>query len=269
MFIKNVFKESLKNLLDIARPMQVLYKKIEQILPHKGTVLIQGASGVGKELVARAIASVQPHLVIVNCSAIPENLFESELFGHARGAFTGATGDRVGLFEEADNGALFLDEIGDMPLPMQTKLLRALQEGEIRRVGSNITKKVSVRLIAATNRNLKEEVLKGRFREDLFYRLNVIPIEIPPLKERLEDIEDLAPYFIKRYAPLGKSYSLSKEALKKLKEHDWPGNVRELENTIHRAISFTETPEIQSESIIIDSVLSKKNHDEKDKAWKN
>lgn len=264
---KNRFKESLKKLVGNSEPMQVLYKKIEQILPHKGTVLIQGESGVGKELVARAIASVQPHLIIVNCSAIPENLFESELFGHTRGAFTGASVDRVGLFEEADNGALFLDEIGDMPLAMQTKLLRALQEGEIRRVGSNITKKVSVRLIAATNRNLKEEVQKGRFREDLFYRLNVIPIEVPSLKERIEDIEDLSNHFIKKYAPPSKSYSLSKEALAKLKLHDWPGNIRELENTIHRAISFTETAEIQVDNIIIDHITSNKKSNGKEKLW--
>lgn len=266
---KRRFKESLKKLVGQSEAMQVLYKKIEKILSYKGSVLIQGESGVGKELVAKAIASVQPHLVVVNCSAIPENLFESELFGHTRGAFTGANSDRMGLFEEADNGALFLDEIGDLPLSMQTKLLRVLQEGEIRRVGSNITKKVSVRLIAATNRNLREDVQNGLFREDLYYRLNVIPIYVPPLRERSEDIEDLANYFIKQYSPTGKTYSLSKAAFEKLKHHDWPGNIRELENTIHRSISFAETSVIQPENIVIEPLLSKKNYDHKKDLWKS
>lgn len=263
------FKESLKKLVGHSEPMKKMYKKIERILPHKGAVLIQGESGVGKELVAKAIASIQPHLVVVNCSAIPENLFESELFGHVRGSFTGANNDRIGLFEEADNGALFLDEIGDLPLSMQTKLLRALQEGEIRRVGSNVTKKVSVRVIAATNRNLKEAIQKGLFREDLYYRLNVIPLHVPSLKERREDIEDLASYFIKLYTLPGKSYSLSKEALQKLMQYDWPGNIRELENVIHRAISFSETAVIQPEDLFIEPHFSSDSRQKNEELWKN
>lgn len=265
---KQQFKESLKRLVGNSEPMKKLFKKIERVLPHKGAVLIQGKSGVGKELVAKAIASIQPHLVVVNCSAIPENLFESEFFGHVRGSFTGANTDRIGLFEEADNGALFLDEIGDLPLSMQTKLLRALQEGEIRRVGSNVTKKVAVRVIAATNRDLKEAVQKGLFREDLYYRLNVIPIHVPALKERREDIDALASYFIKQYTPPEKSYSLSKEALQKLILYDWPGNIRELENVIHRAISFSETAVIQPEDLFIEPRLSSNSHQKNEELWK-
>ena len=191
--------------------------------------------------------------VTVNCSAIPDNLFESELFGHTRGAFTGAQNERIGLFEAADGGAIFLDEIGDMPLHAQVKLLRVLQNKEIRPLGSNKTKHVDVRIIAATNRELQQEIAEKRFREDLYYRLNVIPMQISPLRERKEDIEDLANYFIRTYQGTGEHYTLSSGALRKLQEYDWPGNIRELENVIQRALCFTSAGALQPEDLHIDT----------------
>ena len=215
-------------------------------------VLIQGESGVGKDLIARAIACVYDKFVTVNCSAIPEALFESELFGHTRGAFTGAQNERIGLFEDANGGAIFLDEIGDMPLHAQVKLLRVIQNHEIRPIGANKTRHINVRIIAATNRDLKEEIFEKRFREDLYYRLNVIPMQLSPLRDRKEDIEDLANYFIRQYAPAGEPYTLSPEALKKLQEHNWPGNIRELENVIQRALCFTDPGILTPEDLQID-----------------
>ena len=193
--------------------------------------------------------------VTVNCSAIPDALFESELFGHTRGAFTGAQNERIGLFEEANGGAIFLDEIGDMPLHAQVKLLRVIQNREIRPIGANKTRHVDVRIIAATNRDLSEEIRKGRFREDLYYRLNVIPIQILPLRSRKEDIEDLANYFIKQYAPQGENFIMSPEALKKLQAHQWPGNIRELENVIQRALCFANPGFLKPEDLQIDEGL--------------
>ena len=215
-------------------------------------VLIQGESGVGKDLIARAIACVYDKFVTVNCSAIPEALFESELFGHTRGAFTGAQNERIGLFEDANGGAIFLDEIGDMPLHAQVKLLRVIQNHEIRPIGANKTRHIDVRIIAATNRDLKEEIFEKRFREDLYYRLNVIPMQLSPLRDRKEDIEDLANYFIRQYAPAGEPYALSPEALKKLQDHNWPGNIRELENVIQRALCFTDPGILRAEDLQID-----------------
>lgn len=231
---------SLQRIVGHGNSVQKLYRTIEKAIPGNGTVLIQGESGVGKELVARAIASVQPKFVIVNCSAIPENLFESELFGHVRGAFTGAFTDRTGLFEEASGGAIFLDEIGDIPLPMQTKLLRTLQNGEIRPVGSSTSRQLSVRVIAATNRDLKKETASGKFRKDLYYRLNVIPISVPPLRARREDIPDLISHFIHLYASTAEESVLGDGVLDALLQYDWPGNIRELENLIHRAVSLMD-----------------------------
>ena len=210
---KLIFRERMSHLVGKSEAMQNLRKTVERAILHTGPVLIQGESGVGKDLIARAIACVYDKFVTVNCSAIPDTLFESELFGHTRGAFTGAQNERIGLFEDANGGAIFLDEIGDMPLQAQVKLLRVIQNHEIRPIGANKTRHIDVRIIAATNRDLKEEIREKRFREDLYYRLNVIPMQLSPLRERKEDIEDLANYFIHQYAPAGEPYKLSDAAL--------------------------------------------------------
>ena len=252
---KMIFRERMSHLVGKSPAMETLRKTVERTILHTGPVLIQGESGVGKDLVARAIACMYERFVTVNCSAIPDALFESELFGHTRGAFTGAQNERIGLFEEANGGAIFLDEIGDMPLHAQVKLLRVIQNREIRPIGANKTRHVDVRIIAATNRDLSEEIRKGRFREDLYYRLNVIPIQILPLRSRKEDIEDLANYFIRQYAPQGENFILSPEALKKLQAHQWPGNIRELENVIQRALCFANPGFLKPEDLQIDEGL--------------
>lgn len=250
---KRIFRERMSHLVGKSSAMQQLRKTVERAILHTGPVLIQGESGVGKDLIARAIACVYDKFVTVNCSAIPDALFESELFGHTRGAFTGAQNERIGLFEDANGGAIFLDEIGDMPLHAQVKLLRVIQNHEIRPIGANKTHHIDVRIIAATNRDLREEIREKRFREDLYYRLNVIPMQLSPLRDRKEDIEDLANYFIRQYAPAGEPYSLSPEALEKLKNHNWPGNIRELENVIQRTLCFTDPGILQAENLQIDS----------------
>jgi chemotaxis protein methyltransferase CheR len=221
-------------------------KKLEQVAKTDSTVLVLGETGTGKELIARAVHNIslrrkQP-LVKVNCAALPANLIESELFGHEKGAFTGAISKKIGRFELANNGTIFLDEIGDLPLELQSKLLRVLQEGEFERLGSSQTIKVDVRIIAATNRKLEEEVKKGDFREDLYYRLNVFPLNLPPLRERDSDIPLLVNHFISKY-----SKKIGREILKvpiqimdALKRYTWPGNVRELENVIERAVILSE-----------------------------
>ena len=252
---KMIFRERMSHLVGKSPAMDALRKTVERTILHSGPVLIQGESGVGKDLVARAIACMYERFVTVNCSAIPDALFESELFGHTRGAFTGAQNERIGLFEEANGGAIFLDEIGDMPLHAQVKLLRVIQNREIRPIGANKTRHVDVRIIAATNRDLSEEIRKGRFREDLYYRLNVIRIQILPLRSRKEDIEDLANYFIKQYAPQGENFIMSPEALKKLQAHQWPGNIRELENVIQRALCFANPGFLKPEDLQIDEGL--------------
>ena len=213
---------------------------VARVAEHNTTVLITGESGTGKEVIARAIHRASPRgskaFVGINCAAIPENLLESELFGHVRGAFTGATGDKVGLFEQANGGTLLLDEIGELPIGLQAKLLRVLQESEIRRVGDQKTRRVDARVLAATARDLEAEVRAGRFREDLFYRINVVVIELPPLRDRREDIAPLARHFVARLAQrFGRPLSLSEDALAWLEQQEWPGNVRELENAIERA----------------------------------
>ena len=242
---------ALKKIVGHSEPVKKLYDSILKAIRSKGaTVLIQGESGVGKELVAKAIASVSHNLVSVNCSAISESLFESELFGHARGSFTGALADRKGLFEAANGGILYLDEVGDIPLPMQAKLLRTLQEGEIRPVGSNETKKIKAQIIAATSHDLQKESEKGLFRKDLFYRLNVIPIRVPALRERKEDIPELVRHFIREFSLRGDTLPhISDETMQALVEYDWPGNVRELENAIHRAIVLMDRNEITCENL--------------------
>jgi DNA-binding NtrC family response regulator len=221
--------------------LRTVVDQVDLVADTDATVLVTGESGTGKELVARAIhdrSRRRGPLVRMNCAAIPESLFESELFGHARGSFTGALNDRVGRFEAAQGGTLFLDEIAEMPLAMQPKLLRVIQEKELERVGETRPRKVDVRIVAATNRNLEAEVEGGRFRADLFYRLNVFPIEIPPLRERREDVPLLAEHFVqaaarrlRRPAP-----RLTEAALRSLASRDWPGNIRELENVIERAV---------------------------------
>ena len=222
-------------------PMQRVFTLIRKVAPTETTVLIQGESGTGKELAARALHLMSPRaaapLISVNCAAIPESLIESELFGHEKGAFTGAVGARTGLIEAANGGSLFLDEIGELPAEAQARLLRVLQEGEIRKVGSTQSLKVNVRMLAATHRNLKAMTRSGEFREDLFYRLNVMQVRIPPLRDRQGDILILAQRFLKRQgAKMGKpDLQLSADAVRTIERHRWPGNVRELENAIERA----------------------------------
>ena len=221
--------------------MQEVFKMIGRIANSDAAVMITGESGSGKELVARAIHQYSPRndrpFLAINCAAIPENLLESELFGHEKGSFTGASAQRIGRFEQCDGGTLFLDEIGDMPLAIQSKLLRVLQDGTFSRVGGNQTIKSDVRIVAATNKNLEHEVAGKKFREDLFYRLDVVRIHLPPLRSRKEDIRLLAEYFLKRIASqkLKPKLQLSREAVEVLESYPWPGNVRELENTIQRA----------------------------------
>ncbi len=222
--------------------LRKVMQQIQLVAPTDATVLITGESGTGKELVARAVheqsARRERPLIKLNCSAVPEGLFESEFFGHVKGSFTGALKDKPGRFELADGGTLFLDEIGEVPLAMQAKLLRVLQEQELERVGDTRTRKVNVRVIAASNRNLKKEVDEGRFRQDLFYRLSVFPIEVPPLRERREDISPLVANFIRQSTRRMNrpEPQVSKAALDRLRSYDWPGNVRELQNTVERAI---------------------------------
>jgi two-component system response regulator AtoC len=226
--------------------MQTIFKTIAKIADFKTTVLVMGESGVGKELVARAIHRRSSRrggpFVAVNCGAIPENLLESELFGHRRGAFTDASTDRTGLFEQAHQGTLLLDEIGELPLPLQVKLLRVLQEETIRRLGDSKDIKIDVRIIAATHRDLMAETDAGRFREDLFYRINVLPISIPPLRDRREDVPLLVDYFIGRNnARFGTNIrGVSPEVRRLLLQYAWPGNVRELENTLERSMVLAE-----------------------------
>ncbi len=228
-------------------PMQDVFKMIGRVSRSDAPVMITGESGCGKELVARAVHKFSPRtqkeFVAINVTAIPDNLLESELFGHEKGSFTGAVAARIGRFEQCDGGTLFLDEIGDMPLSVQSKLLRVLQEGEFCRVGSNQNLKSDVRVLAATNRNLESEVEKGNFREDLFYRLNVVRIHIPPLRERREDVRQLAEFFLQRMSARkrGPQMRFSEDALAMLEAYDWPGNVRELENTIQRACALSNS----------------------------
>ena len=240
-------------------PMQKVFTLIRKVAPTETTVLIQGESGTGKELAARALHLLSPRagkpLISVNCAAIPESLIESELFGHEKGAFTGAVSARTGLIEAADGGSLFLDEIGELPAEAQARLLRVLQESEIRKVGSTQSRTVDVRMIAATHRNLKAMTRTGEFREDLYYRLNVMQIRIPPLRERGADILGLARRFLKRQASkLGRpELSLSPEAMQALERYRWPGNVRELENAIERASILTDGDVITPAVLDLDS----------------
>ncbi|TFF03523.1 sigma-54-dependent Fis family transcriptional regulator [Pseudomonas sp. BCA14] len=243
-------------------PMQDLYSKIRKVAPTDSNVLIQGESGTGKELVARALHNLSKRakapMISVNCAAIPESLIESELFGHEKGAFTGASAGRAGLVEAADGGTLFLDEIGELPLEAQARLLRVLQEGEIRRVGSVQSQKVDVRLIAATHRDLKSLAKIGQFREDLYYRLHVIALKLPALRERGADVNEIANAFLLRQSARINRTDLkfAADAEQAIRHYSWPGNVRELENAVERAVILSESPEISAELLGIDIELS-------------
>jgi two-component system, NtrC family, response regulator HydG len=235
----------LEHVVGRSAPIRDLMTRVARVARTDTTVLVTGESGTGKELVAKAIhagsARANRPFVAVNCAAITETLLESELFGHSRGAFTGAVKSRRGLFEEADGGTLFIDEIAETSQGFQVKLLRALQEGEIRRVGESGSVKVDVRVIAATNRDLRVEIAEKRFREDLFYRLNVVPLQVPPLRDRREDIPLLAQYFVDRYNKRsGWNRVLTESAVERLMTHDFPGNVRELENAVEQAAALAE-----------------------------
>ena len=251
---------SLENIIGKSSAMNSLFELIKLVSNAAANVLVTGESGSGKELVARAIHNSGPRrnkpFIPLNCTAIPEQLLESELFGHVKGSFTGAVADKIGLFEEADGGTLFLDEIGDLSLSLQAKLLRVLQDKQIRAVGGNRMKSVDVRIIAATHRDLKILVKDGKFREDLFYRLNVIPIRVPSLRERPDDIPLLVNHFIEKFAVRNGSLvkGIAPEAMAVLMAHPWPGNVRELENVIERAMVLTRGEMIEK-AVILNSAL--------------
>ncbi len=235
--------------------MKVLKQAVRRAAPTNASVLITGENGTGKELVAQSIHSLSNRydkaFIEVNCAAIPEDLIESELFGHEKGSFTGATQQRRGKFDLADNGTLFLDEIGDMSLKTQAKILRILQEQRFERVGGSQTITADVRVIAATNKNLEEEIKRGNFREDLYYRLNVVPFQVPPLRDRPEDIAPLTDHFFREYATAGqKLKNLSDDAMEIFKAHSWPGNVRELKNTVERLVIFTDEEKISAEQLV-------------------
>ncbi len=240
--------QGFRNALDLAR----------RVSQSHANILITGESGTGKEVIARTIhesgSRSEGPFIAINCAAIPETLLEAELFGYAKGSFTGAIDKKAGLFEEAEGGTLFLDEIGDLSQPLQAKLLRVLQDRKIKRIGENRFRDINVRILAATHRNLKQEVLEHRFREDLYFRLNVIPIHIPPLRERPEDIMPLAEFFLRRFSSANVSTAkrFSKETLAFLHRHQWSGNVRELENTIERAVVLCENDEITPADMLIE-----------------
>jgi two-component system, NtrC family, response regulator HydG len=241
--------------------MRQLAELIERVAPSTAAVAIFGESGTGKELVARAVHQRSPRnektFVPVNCAAISRELIESELFGHEKGAFTGATNMRKGAFEEADKGTLFLDEIGELSLDLQAKLLRALESGEIKRVGASKPINVDVRIVAATNRDLMRQAAEGRFREDLYYRLCVFPLTLPPLRARRGDVGQLAEHFVKMFSPKGQTVKLTPEALTRLEGHGWPGNVRELRNVVHRALLMRKSPAIGPEDISFDATSAR------------
>ncbi len=252
-----ISKETLdvKAMIGSSPKMLDIFKTLARAAMTHASVLIVGESGTGKELIARAIYENSTRrnkkFIAVNCGAFTETLLESELFGHTKGSFTGANENRKGIFEEADGGTLFLDEIGELSLQMQVKILRAIQEGEIRPVGSSDSKKVDVRIIAATHRNLNQLVKTGKFREDLYYRLKVVLLEIPPLRERIEDLPELASYFLNKYIIKNnkKISKITESAISSLKKYSWPGNVRELENTIERIVALSNSSQIDLEDL--------------------
>lgn len=257
--LKTALKSQTSNNSDGIIGKSIQFKKVldlaRRVANSNANIFIAGESGTGKEVIAHAIHNwggrKNEPFVAINCSAIPENLLESELFGHAKGSFTGASDKKIGLFEEAGNGTLFLDEIGDLSLPLQAKLLRVLQERKIKRIGENQYRPINARIITATHKNLRTEIADGKFREDLFFRINVIPINIPPLRERRDDIIPLAEFFLAKYTAINNSPAkdFSKPALEKLLKHNWSGNVRELENSIERAAVLCNGSSIQSEDL--------------------
>jgi len=260
IYLKDQFEStSIRNeIIGESESIKYIHFKIKQVAPTNATVLIDGETGTGKELVARAIhkqskRSNKP-FIKVNCASIPENLIESELFGHEKGAFTGAFEKRIGRFELANGGTIFLDEIGELPLNVQPKLLHILQQGEFERIGSSKTIKTDVRIIAATNKILTDEIKKGRFRNDLYYRLNVFPISVSPLRSRKDDIPLLAEYYLKHYSELLNKpiKTIPRKVIKRMMEYSWPGNVRELENVIERAIITSETNSLNIETLPTD-----------------
>jgi DNA-binding NtrC family response regulator len=248
-----------QNIVARSAKMQEVLALVERVAPTNSTVLLGGESGVGKDLIARAIHQnsrrASGPFIKVNSTAIPDTLFESELFGYERGAFTGANASKPGKFELADKGSLFLDEIGDVPAPIQVKLLRVLQEREFERLGGTKTLKVDVRLIAATNKDLRAALEQGTFREDLYYRLNVVPIDIPPLREHKEDIPDLVNHFLQRFSQNNGKHveSITPAALKLLMDYHWPGNIRQLENTVERAVALSTKPVIDVQDVHLDA----------------
>lgn len=249
------------NIVGRSPAMQEIFATVMRVGPSRATVLLAGESGVGKDLIARAIHHHSPRkdrpFVKINCTALPENLMESELFGYEKGAFTGANIAKAGKFEQADTGTVMLDEIGDVPANIQVKLLRVLQEREFERLGSNKTTHIDVRVIAATNRDLRAALEDGTFREDLYYRLNVVPMEIPPLRARKEDIPYLANHFVERLSPEngGRVTGVTSAAIERLMEYSWPGNVRELENVIERSIVMAPGTELGADDIRLDMNL--------------
>ena len=240
-----------QSIVGTSRAMEGVFSVVRKVADTEATVLITGESGTGKELVARAIHSGSSRrsapFVAVNCAAIPRDLLESELFGHVKGAFTGAIRDKIGKFQQAEGGTIFLDEVGDLPLELQPKLLRVLQERVVEPVGGNCAQKIDLRVVAATNADLEKWLAEGRFREDLYYRLCVIPLDLPPLRERAEDIPLLLRYFCAKFGVAGASFS--KQALERLQLYAWPGNVRELENTVERLLIMREGDQIGAEAL--------------------
>ena len=253
------WRYELDNIVGRSQAMREIFSTIERVAGTRATVLLCGESGVGKDMIARAIHHLSPRhdrpFVKINCTAIPENLMESELFGYEKGAFTGANTSKPGKFEQADTGTVFLDEIGDVPPSIQVKLLRVLQEREFERLGSNKTRHIDVRVLAATNVDLRAALEQGRFREDLYYRLNVLPINIPPLRERKEDIPFLAEHFVSKLAKDAGSpvESISDGAIEKLLEYYWPGNVRELENVIERSVVLSGSKRLEAADVKLDT----------------
>ncbi len=247
----NLYPTEFEGIVGSSAALRAVLDQVRIVAPTGATVLIEGETGTGKELIARAIHVHSERrnrpFVKVNCAAIPTELLESELFGHERGSFTGAVAQRIGRFEAADGGTLFLDEIGDMPLHLQTKLLRVLQEQEFERVGGNRTIQVDVRIVAATNRDLKAMVKENKFRADLYYRLSVFPMNVPPLRERREDIPLLTRYFVQKHARrMGRNIeSIPTDAMEALTNYDWPGNIRELQNVIERSVVLSSGPELR------------------------
>ncbi|MCK5326922.1 MAG: sigma 54-interacting transcriptional regulator, partial [Woeseiaceae bacterium] len=242
--------------------LQQMLKRVEAVADTPASVLLLGESGVGKELVAHAIHARSPRsegpMVKVNCASIPKELFESEFFGHVKGAFTGAHRDRIGRFQLADGGTLFLDEVGEIPLELQSKLLRVLQESEFERVGDDVTRSVDVRVIAATNRSLEQQIVDGKFREDLFYRLSVFPVEVPPLRERGDDVIQLAQEFLEKTCKdFGREpMTLTRGQANKLRQYGWPGNVRELKNVIERAVILSRGNVLRLEASLPELTLT-------------